>query len=126
MVCIYFLLTNYLQVQGGINMLGFNNETARKYSEKILASELAVELDPQLTLIAEKQARASHAGWIKGKVAQGYVYGPITNDDPVVGPLTNPLIVPYDQLPEETKKSNIANAVAILKILREKKVTLRR
>ena len=76
-----------------------------------------------LSLIAERQARASHEGWMKGKIAQGYVYGSLTNDDPKAGPLTNPLLVPYDELPEEVKASNIANAVAVLKILKSKKVT---
>ena len=104
-------------------MFGSDERSARKYAEKVMKRELAIELDPQLAIIAEKQARASHEGWLKGKMAQGYVYGPTTNDDPEAGPLCNPYILPYDELPEDVKQSNIANAVAVLKILKTKKVS---
>lgn len=93
---------------------------ATKYEARLNRKPLAVELSPELMLIAEKQARASHEGFVKGKMAKGYVYGPVTNDDPTKGPLTNPNLVPYDDLDEATKQSNIANAVAVLKILKEK------
>ena len=98
----------------------FNERTAAKYANQLAEKPLAVELEPELLLIAEQQARASHEGWMKGKIAQGYVYGIETNDDPSRGELTTPLLIPYDDLDEETKKSNIANAVAVIKILRNK------
>ena len=104
-------------------MLGFNEKAARKYAAKVLKTPLVVEIDPELILIAESQAKASHEGWLKGKAAQGYTYGKETNDDPKKGPLTNPLMVPYEELPEDVKKSNMANAVAVLKILKSKNVT---
>lgn len=98
----------------------FNATTAAKYAEKVVKRPLAIELEPSLMIIAEQQARASHEGWMAGKIAQGYVYGPVTNDYLVNGPLTNPLLVPYDELDDATKQSNIANAVAVIKILRDK------
>lgn len=98
----------------------FNAATASKYAEKVVRKPLAVELEPNLMIIAEQQARASHEGWMAGKIAKGYVYGPVTNDDPEKGPLTNPLLVPYDELDDATKQSNIANAVAVIRILRDK------
>ncbi|MBR2247871.1 MAG: hypothetical protein IKN74_01100 [Clostridia bacterium] len=104
-------------------MLGFNEKAARNYANKVLKTPLIVEIDPQLILIAESQAKASHEGWLKGKAAQGYTYGKETNDDPKKGPLTNPLMVPYEELPEDVKQSNMANAVAVLKILKSKNVT---
>ena len=55
-----------------------------------------VELEADLMKIAEQQARASHEGWMAGKSAKGYVWGPETNDDPTKGPLTSPNLVPYD------------------------------
>lgn len=58
-----------------------------------------------------------------GKIAQGYVYGPVTNDDPKKGQLTNPLLIPYDKLDDATKQSNIANAVAVIRIMRDKGCT---
>ena len=98
----------------------FNATTAAKYADKVVKKPLAVELEPQLMIIAEQQARASHEGWMAGKIAKGYVYGPVTNDNPANGPLTNPLLIPYDELDDATKKSNIANAVAVIRILRDK------
>ena len=90
------------------------------YKNKVLKKDLAVELEPQLMLVAEAQARANHQGWMEGKKAKGYVYGPVVNDNPENGPLTSPLLVPYDELSEEDKRSNIVNAVAVLKILKNK------
>lgn len=98
----------------------FDKKTAARYAEKVLKKPLMVELEPSLMVIAEQQARASHEGWVKGKMSQGYVYGPVTNDDPANGQLTNPLLVPYDELDEATKESNIANAVAVISIMRDK------
>ena len=97
----------------------FNETTAREYAQKVVERPLAAELEPDLKAIAEQQARASHEGWLAGKKAQGYVYGLTTNDNPRKGPLTNPLMVPYDELSESDKQSNIANAVAIISILRD-------
>lgn len=101
----------------------FNQTTADKYAVGVLRTPMAVELDPSLQLIAEQQARASHEGWMKSKAAQGYVYGPVTNDDPSAGQLTSPLLVPYDKLDDATKQSNIANAVAVIRIMRDKEVS---
>lgn len=101
----------------------FNENVASRYAEQVTRIAPAVELEPSLQLIAEQQARASHAGWMQGKAAQGYVWGKETNDDPAKGPLTNPLMVPYDELSDADKQANIANAVAVIKILRDKGCT---
>lgn len=101
----------------------FDENTARKYADKVMVKPMAIELEPELMLIAEQQAKASHEGWMAGKAAKGYVYGPETNDDPAKGQLTNPLMVPYDQLPDDVKESNIANAVAVIKIMKSKGCT---
>lgn len=98
----------------------FNQNTAQKYAERVTKQPMAVELEPSLQIIAEAQARASHEGWMEGKKAQGYVFGPVVNDDKDKGPLTHPLLVPYDDLSKEDKQANIANAVAVISILRDK------
>lgn len=100
--------------------MNFNERIAAQYAIKVTQKAPAVELEPHLQIIAEQQARASHEGWMEDKKLQGYVYGPVTNDDPEKGPLTNPSLVPYDELSDEDKQSNIANAVSIIKILRDK------
>lgn len=101
----------------------FNEMTAKRYAERVTRRKMAIELEPELMLIAEQQARASHGGWLEGKKKQGYVYGPVVNDDPEKGQLTNPLMVPYDELDAETKQANIANAVAVIKIMKSKEVS---
>ena len=103
-------------------MLGFNVKCAEEYAERLKKEKTAIELTPKLMLVAERQARSSHEGWVKGKKARGYIYGPKTNDDPNKGPLTNPLIIPYEEPPQEVKDSNIANAVTVLNILNRKGV----
>lgn len=42
---------------------------------------------------------AEHDRWLADKKEKGYVYGTEKNDDPSAGPLTNPNIMPYDELP---------------------------
>lgn len=91
----------------------------KEYRERLL-NEKPKKIAPNIKAIAEKQARASHEGWMKGKIDQGYVYGPTTNDDPSKGKLTNPNLVPYDELSEETRESNVANATAVLQIMQDK------
>jgi len=50
-------------------------------------------------LTGEYSAEVEHGRWKKGKELKGYVYGPEKNDDKAVGPLTNPNMLPYAQLP---------------------------
>ena len=50
-------------------------------------------------LTGEYSAEVEHGRWKKGKELKGYVYGPVKNDDPSKGPLTNPNMKPYAELP---------------------------
>ena len=77
-------------------------------------------LPPEIAEVALKLAKANHEGWMKGKMAKGYVYGVKTNDDPANGPLTSPLLVPFEDLDDETKLANIANVEAIVRIMTNK------
>ena len=51
------------------------------------------------TLRGTHSPEEEHGRWFKGKVDRGYVYGPEKNDDPAKGPLTNPNMLPYYDLP---------------------------
>lgn len=51
------------------------------------------------TLKGGHTAAEEHGRWFKNKVDKGYVYGPEKNDDPSKGPLTNPNMLPYKELP---------------------------
>lgn len=50
-------------------------------------------------LSGEHSPRKEHDRWQAGKIAKGYVYGAVKNDNPDNGPLTNPNIGDYDKLP---------------------------
>lgn len=80
------------------------------------------ELPSEIAEVALKLAKANHEGWMKGKMAKGYVYGVKTNDDPKNGPLTSPLLVPFEDLDDETKQANLANVQAIVRIMVNKGV----
>lgn len=58
-------------------------------------------------LAGGKLPAAEHAEWYAKKVAQGYVHGPVRNDDKDKGPLTNPNLLPYPQLPVYAQMKNI-------------------
>lgn len=51
-------------------------------------------------------AKSCHEGWVKAKLANGYMYGAQTDD----AAKTNANLVPWDDLPEEIKNSNINSA----------------
>ena len=52
-----------------------------------------------LYALAEAMARNVHDVWMRGRIAQGWVYGPQRDDEKK----THPCIVPYDQLSETEK-----------------------
>lgn len=55
-----------------------------------------------------------HGRWFKTKVDKGYVYGAAKNDDVAVGPLTNPSMLPYKDLPlYQQMKDNLLMTVVI-------------
>jgi hypothetical protein len=43
--------------------------------------------------------KGEHDRWLAEKAAKGYVFGAVKNDDKAKGPLTNPNIIPYEELP---------------------------
>lgn len=92
------------------------NVSAR-YAEELKLKAPLSDLTPELKAVAESKAKSSHEGWLAGKAAKGYVYGETTNDDPKNGPLTNPNMVLWDDLDEETRQANVANAEAVIQLM---------
>lgn len=90
---------------------------ANQYAQDLRLEAPLGELAPELKAVAASKAKASHEGWLAGKAAKGYVYGPTTNDDPAAGPLTNSNMVAWEELDEETKNANVANAEAVIKLM---------
>lgn len=92
-------------------------EMAKQYARELMTKAPLGELDPDLKEIAAAKAQASHEGWLCGKAAKGYVYGTTTNDDPSKGPLTNSNMVEWEELDEETRMANVANAEAVIMLM---------
>jgi hypothetical protein len=66
------------------------------------------------TLKGGHSAEQEHGRWFKGKVDRGYVYGREKNDDENKGPLTNPNMLPYRDLPLYNRmKDNLLTVVVI-------------
>jgi len=66
------------------------------------------------TLRGAHSPAEEHGRWFKGKVDKGYVYGAAKNDDPEKGPLTNPNMLPYRDLPlYQRMKDNLLIIVTI-------------
>ena len=74
-------------------------------SDVLLPSELA-ELTEQL-------AKNVHENWAKGRIDEGWTYGPERND----ALKQTPCLVPYEQLPEEEKAYDRDTAFNTLKLI---------
>jgi len=57
-----------------------------------------------------------HGRWFKTKVDKGYVYGPEKNDDPDIGPLTNPSLLPYRDLPVYQRMKDVLLMTVVIGI----------
>lgn len=56
-----------------------------------------------LHLMGDFGPEASHTAWMKNKIDEGWVYGPIKDAEKK----THPCLVSFGQLPEEQKKKDI-------------------
>src|SRR5580658_3790800 len=70
-----------------------------------------IELSEPLKRLVEKLAANNHELWARGRMAEGWQYGP-TRDE--AAKLT-PLLVAYDELPESEREYDRAMAVETLK-----------
>lgn len=66
-------------------------------------------------MISEVVAAAVHETWMRGRLAQGWTYGPERND--VLK--TNPCIVPYENLTEVEKAYDRETARTVVRLLKE-------
>lgn len=71
---------------------------------------LLANLETYANLVAE----SVHDAWSRTKVANGYTYGVIRNDDAQNGQLTHPLLVPYDLLSDVDKSYDENTARTVL------------
>ena len=70
-----------------------------------------VVLPPALIEAAERLARNAHDVWARGRLAEGWRWGPVRNDEA----REHPLLIPYEELPESEKEYDRRAAQQTLK-----------
>lgn len=72
-----------------------------------------VELPAELMALGERIARNVHDVWARSRIEQGWVYGPMRNEEERV----TPCLVDYDELSEEEKEYDRSTAMETLKLI---------
>ncbi|MCI8490489.1 MAG: Ryanodine receptor Ryr [Lachnospiraceae bacterium] len=81
-----------------------------------------IELPPDLIELTEKLAENVHENWSKGRLEEGWTYGPGRNDDVK----TTPCLVPYDHLTESEKEYDRNTSLETLKLILKLGYTIRK
>lgn len=72
---------------------------AADYKERLKSFKINPDQAKSILSQVEKMAKNSHNEWMKVKLANGWKLGPDNKENK-----TNPNLVPYDELDEETKE----------------------
>jgi len=72
-----------------------------------------IVLPDELLELTEKLAENVHDNWSAGRIAEGWTYGKVRDDEKK----TTPCLVPYDELPEEEKEYDRNTALQTLKLI---------
>ena len=72
-----------------------------------------IVLPEELAELTEKLAEKVHEVWAAGRLAQGWRYGKVRDDEAK----TTPCLVPYAQLPESEKEYDRRTALETVKII---------
>lgn len=72
-----------------------------------------VELPQELLNLAEEIAKNVHEVWSQNRMNEGWVYGPVRNDEK----RETPCLVPYEELPEEEKAYDRNTAFSTLRLI---------
>lgn len=72
-----------------------------------------VILPDELNVLVEKLAENVHDTWAKGRLNEGWSYGPVRDDVNKY----HPCLVPYNELPESEKEYDRNTALATLKLI---------
>ena len=72
-----------------------------------------VSLPEQLLSLVEALAQNAHDIWGQQRIREGWRYGPDRDDEK----RTNPLLVPYAELPEEEKEVDRQLAIGTIKVI---------
>ena len=72
-----------------------------------------VDLSPEVLDLAELLAKNTHDVWAKGRLDEGWSYGPARNDELK----QTPLLVPYEELSESEKEYDRNTSLQSLKAI---------
>ena len=72
-----------------------------------------VQLPEELKPLLEAMAKNVHEVWAQTRIAQGWQYGPERND----GDKYHPMLIPYEDLPEEEKVYDKNTSIETLKLI---------
>lgn len=72
-----------------------------------------IELPEEILKLTEVIAENVHENWAAARIREGWVYGPVRNDEKK----QTPCLVPYEQLPEIEKEYDRNTAFQTLKLL---------
>ena len=72
-----------------------------------------IELPEELNPLLEAMAKNVHEVWAQTRISQGWQYGPERNDDEK----RHPMLIPYEDLPEEEKVYDRNTSIETLKLI---------
>ncbi len=72
-----------------------------------------VILSDDLLRLTEKISENVHEVWAKGRIADGWTYGEVRDDNKKI----TPCLVPYNQLPESEKAFDRSTAMETIKLM---------
>lgn len=72
-----------------------------------------IELPESILELTEKIAENVHENWSVGRIAEGWTYGAVRDDEKK----TTPCLVPYAELPESEKEYDRKTAIETLKLI---------
>ena len=81
-----------------------------------------VALDSALESLIEALAENVHDTWAKGRMEDGWTYGPVRDDVQK----RHPCLVPYGELPESEKEYDRNTAISTLKFIVKKGYAIRK
>ena len=84
-----------------------------KQYEPIPLDTSDVALPPDLLALTETLARNVHEVWSRGRILEGWTYGP----EKSIEKKTTPLLIPYEELPDSEREYDRNTAMETLKTI---------
>ena len=83
-----------------------------KYNPQPISTE-SIALSADLVELTEMMARNVHDVWARSRMNEGWIYGPVRNDELK----QHPCLVPYEELTESEREYDRNTAIETLKLI---------